>query len=88
MTIPTPLRPPGDTARVRVVAAATVEETVVRLTKDLGPFFADRVLDPVAGVREFVTIYVNGEDIRYLDGLATAVGDQDEVAILPAIAGG
>ena len=39
-------------------------------------------------LRRFVNVYVGGEDIRYLDGLDTAVEDGDEVTILPAVAGG
>ena len=39
-------------------------------------------------VRRFVNVYVNNEDIRYLDNLATALKDGDEVAIIPAVAGG
>ena len=40
------------------------------------------------GLRRFVNVYVRGEDIRFLDGLQTAVGDGDEITILPAVAGG
>jgi molybdopterin converting factor small subunit len=40
------------------------------------------------GLRRFVNVYVGGEDIRFLDGLETAVSDGDEVTILPAVAGG
>ncbi|HVS28436.1 MAG TPA: ubiquitin-like small modifier protein 1 [Solirubrobacteraceae bacterium] len=39
-------------------------------------------------LRRFVNVYVGGEDIRFLDGLATPVADGDEVTILPAVAGG
>lgn len=39
-------------------------------------------------LRRFVNVYVEGEDIRFQDGLATAVSDGDEVTILPAVAGG
>jgi len=40
------------------------------------------------GLRRFVNVYVGGEDIRFLDGLDTPVGDGDEITILPAVAGG
>lgn len=40
------------------------------------------------GLRRFVNVYVGGEDIRFLDGLDTAVADGDEITILPAVAGG
>ena len=39
-------------------------------------------------LRHFVNIYVNGEDIRYMDGTATALSDGDEISIVPAVAGG
>ena len=39
-------------------------------------------------LRRFVNVYLEGEDIRFLDGLATPVSDGDEVTILPAVAGG
>ncbi len=51
------------------------------------PGFRDRVLDD-GELRRFVNIYVNEDDIRYLDQLATPVADGDTVSILPAVAGG
>ena len=52
----------------------------------------DELRDRVAGddgeLRRFVNVYVDGEDIRFLDGLATPVADGAEVQILPAVAGG
>ena len=47
-----------------------------------------RILDDNGDLRRFVNVYVQGEDIRFLDGLETAVEDGDEVTILPAVAGG
>jgi molybdopterin synthase sulfur carrier subunit len=47
----------------------------------------DRITDD-GGLRRFVNVYVAGEDIRFRDGLETAVSDGDEVTILPAVAGG
>jgi molybdopterin synthase sulfur carrier subunit len=51
------------------------------------PELRDRILEN-GEVRRFVNVYVNNEDIRYLDELATAVGERDEISIIPAIAGG
>jgi molybdopterin converting factor small subunit len=51
------------------------------------PSLRDRLFDGEE-LRRFVNIYVNNEDIRYLDDLATAVGEKDEVSIIPAVAGG
>jgi MoaD family protein len=48
----------------------------------------DRVADDGGGLRRFVNVYLGGEDIRFLDGLDTAVKDGDELTILPAVAGG
>ena len=47
----------------------------------------DRIAED-GDLRRFVNVYVGGEDIRFLDGLDTAVEDGDEVTILPAVAGG
>ena len=47
----------------------------------------DRIAED-GDLRRFVNVYVAGEDIRFLDGLDTPVGDGDEVTILPAVAGG
>lgn len=48
----------------------------------------DRLSDGDGGLRRFVNVYVDGEDIRYGDGLETKVGEGQEVQILPAVAGG
>jgi MoaD family protein len=48
----------------------------------------DRLSDGDGGLRRFVNVYVGGEDIRFGEGLDTAVADGDEVQILPAVAGG
>ena len=47
----------------------------------------DRLVDE-RGLRRFVNVYVNDEDVRFLDGLATPVKDGDNVTVLPAVAGG
>ena len=47
-----------------------------------------RVLDERGALRRHVNVFVNGESVRYLDGLATPVGRDDEVWILPAVSGG
>jgi len=52
------------------------------------PGLKDRLCDEAGEIRRFVNIYVNGEDVRFLQGLATAVKDGDEVSIVPAVAGG
>lgn len=52
------------------------------------PELRDRICDEGGELRRFVNVYVGGEDIRYLDGLKTPVGEGGEVQILPAVAGG
>ena len=52
------------------------------------PGFSDQILEEDGELRRFVNIYLNDEDIRYLDGLNTELKDDDTVSILPALAGG
>ena len=44
--------------------------------------------DAIDALRRFVNVYLNDEDVRFLDGLATVVAEDDTVTILPAVAGG
>jgi molybdopterin synthase sulfur carrier subunit len=52
------------------------------------PGFADRLLDDDGAMRKFVNIFVDDDDVRYLDGLDTDVADGITVSIIPAVAGG
>ena len=52
------------------------------------PGIKDRICDEQGEIRRFINIYLNQEDIRFLTGRDTPVGDGDEVSIIPAIAGG
>jgi sulfur-carrier protein len=65
---------------------ATVGEVLDSLYERYGEL-RSRIAED-GGLRRFVNVYVDGEDIRFLDGLDTAVKDGDEVTILPAVAGG
>jgi molybdopterin synthase sulfur carrier subunit len=49
---------------------------------------ADRVMDERGAVRQHVNVFVDGDNIRFLDGLGTAVGERSTIAIVPAISGG
>jgi molybdopterin synthase sulfur carrier subunit len=85
--IPTPLR--RFTGGAEEVAAAG--GTVGAVVGDLERQFAgikERLCDEEGRVRRFVNIYLNGDDIRFLSNLETAVKDGDELSIVPAIAGG
>jgi MoaD family protein len=84
--IPTPMRPHTDNQAVVEVSGGTVQAAL----DDLGrkyPAVVARIFEN-GQVRRFVNVYVNDEDVRYLDNLATAVKDGDQVAIIPAVAGG
>ena len=74
------------------VATVTVEgETVGEVIDGLvtrHPGLRGRLMTPEGELHRFVNLYLNGEDVRYLAGLDTKVGDEDEVRLLPAIAGG
>ena len=84
--IPTQLRATTDGEAVAVVEGTTVSEVLDALYERYGELKA-RIADD-DGLRRFVNVYVGGEDIRFLDGLATPVADGAEVTILPAVAGG
>ena len=69
------------------VGGATVGE-VVRTLLDGHPGLGGRLLTPDGELHRFVNVYLNGQDVRYLEGLETPVADRDEIRLLPAIAGG
>jgi molybdopterin synthase sulfur carrier subunit len=52
------------------------------------PGFKERLVDENGELRYFVNIYLNGEDVRFLEGLNTATSSGDEISIVPAVAGG
>jgi sulfur-carrier protein len=85
--IPTPLRKLTNELETVSAAGGTVGELLDNLDKAY-PGLKDRVCDEQGNVRRFVNIYVNGEDIRFLEEKSTAVKDSDEISIVPAIAGG
>ncbi|MFI5353050.1 MAG: ubiquitin-like small modifier protein 1 [Candidatus Binatales bacterium] len=85
--VPTPLR--KFTAGSEEVAAAG--ESIRSVIEDLErnhPGMRERLLDDKGEVRRFVNIYLNGDDIRFLDQLNSRVKDGDDISIVPAIAGG
>lgn len=65
----------------------TVKTVLNKLVELYGADFEKRILDK-GEVRRFVNLYVNGEDIRHLNGLDSVVRDTDEISILPAVSGG
>lgn len=84
--IPTPLRTLTGGADEISAEGATVR-AVLDALEAKHPGLKDRLLDD-KGVRRFVNIYLGEEDIRFLDGLDTAVKGDDQLSVVPAIAGG
>ena len=85
--IPTPLRKLTNELEEVSAAGATIGELLDNLDQAF-PGLKDRVCDEAGNVRRFVNIFINGEDIRFLEDKATPVKDTDEISIVPAIAGG
>ncbi|MBI3597994.1 MAG: molybdopterin-synthase adenylyltransferase MoeB [Nitrospirae bacterium] len=85
--IPTPLRPIVGGEAALQIKAETVIAVLDQIEKD-HPGFKSRICDDAGKTRRFVNIFVNSEDIRYLDGMKTALQDGDTVSIVPAVAGG
>ena len=85
--LPTQLRDAAGGATAAQVDGGTVGEALNNLYEQHGEL-RERISDGDGGLRRFVNVYLRGEDIRFLDGLDTEVGESDEVTILPAVAGG
>jgi len=85
--IPTPLRKLTGGADEVSIEGANVGEIIENL-EAAHPGLKERLCDDAGEIRRFVNVYVNDEDVRFLDGRATALKDGDEVSIVPAIAGG
>ena len=85
--IPTPLR--AVTKGIAEVQAKgeTVDDVICDLERQY-PGLRERIVDETGELRRFVNIYVNQEDIRFMQNRETVLKDGDEVAIVPAIAGG
>ena len=85
--IPTPLRKlTGDLELVQA-EGSTVGDILQSLDTTY-PGLRERICDESGNVRRFVNVYLNDEDIRFLEENATPVKDGDEISIVPAIAGG
>ena len=85
--IPTPLRKLTNNEELVEVNAATIGGAILELQNRF-PGIKERLLDDSGAVRRFVNVYVNEEDIRFLQNQETALKDGDEISIIPAIAGG
>jgi cystathionine gamma-synthase len=85
--IPTPLRRFTEQKDTVELAAPTVSAALEELFARCPPL-REQVLAADGRVRSFVNVFVNGEDVRFLDGLGTSLGEDDTIALIPAIAGG
>ena len=85
--IPTTLRPMAGGNKLVDVEPGSLAEVISGLDAQ-HPGFSGRLLDGDGGLHKFVNIFVDDDDVRYLDGLDTKVGDGLTVSIIPAVAGG
>ena len=84
--IPTILRSYTGGEKIVVAEGASLQELISSLDSTYAGI-GERLVDE-SGLRRFVNVYVNDEDVRFLDGLGTEISDGDSVTILPAVAGG
>jgi len=85
--IPTPLRKVTNGEDKASVNAGSMDDVVDSLEHQF-PGIKDRICDTDGSLRSFVNVYINGEDIRFIDGMSSTVNSGDEVSIVPAVAGG
>lgn len=85
--IPTTLRPLSGGNKTVEVAPGTLSDVIGGLD-EAHPGFASRLLTDDGGLHKFVNVFVDDDDVRYLDGLDTQVADGVTVSVIPAVAGG
>ena len=85
--IPTPLRQYAGGQKEVEIAGATVGEVLTALTTEFGDLRKHLYTDE-GKLRSFVNVYLNDEDVRYLDKDQSAVAAADTISIVPSIAGG
>ena len=85
--IPPVLRAQAGNQKKVEVAGTTVGETLGSLIEEF-PGLKEQIFTEDGGLNRFVNVYVNGRDVRYEQELETSVGENDEVILLPAMAGG
>lgn len=85
--IPQPLRSlTGE--KTSVEATGTSLGELIGNLESSYPGVKERILDESGQIRRFVNVYINGDDVRFAEGLQSAIKDGDEVSIVPAVAGG
>lgn len=85
--IPTPLRKLTNNEEEVTASGATLGAVLEELNATY-PGLGERILDEQGAIRRFVNIFVNDEDVRFLQEKETPVKETDEISIVPAIAGG
>ncbi|MBI5887194.1 MAG: MoaD/ThiS family protein [Deltaproteobacteria bacterium] len=85
--IPTPLRKLTNGSDEVAADGANIADLIANLEKSY-PGLRERICEPDGKLRRFVNLYLNDEDIRFKKNLETELKDNDEVSIIPAIAGG
>jgi sulfur-carrier protein len=85
--VPTPLMKLTDNKSEVTAEGATINDILNNLENQFAGI-KERICDENGAPRRFINIYLNEEDIRFLEGESTAVKDGDEISIIPAIAGG
>jgi sulfur-carrier protein len=85
--VPTPLRKFTQGADEVSAQGNSVKAIVEDLEKNF-PGMKERICDETGKIRRFVNVYVNGDDIRFLQNLETSLKEGDSISIIPAIAGG
>ncbi len=86
--IPTPLRKlTGEQDTVMAEEAGTLAQ-LIDVLEGMHPGLKERICDETGELRRFVNVYVDGEDVRFMSGLATELPADTEVSIVPAVAGG
>ncbi len=85
--VPAPLRRLTN-GQDKVSADGDSVNEVVSHLEDQYPGIKARICDEQGELRNFVNLYVNGEDVRFLDGLSTSTASGDEISVVPAVAGG
>jgi|TARA_B100000959_G_C14883895_1_gene583757 molybdopterin synthase sulfur carrier subunit len=85
--IPTPLRRLTNGQDKVALNSTNIKNMVDDLEKHF-PGMEKRLCDDEGNLRNFVNVYINGEDVRFLNGIDTALKDGDEISLVPAVAGG
>lgn len=87
LRIPTVLRPAMGGATKVTVEGATIGEVLKELTAAY-PAIKGQLLNEDGTLHRFLNVYINDDDVRYLGGVDAPVANEDEITLLPAVAGG